>query len=453
MIPGDLASRLRQLNETTVQPLSVIHKLPANLPELMTGQQFSAQIQNPLPDGSYQALVAGKTITLALPHSVKSGDVLELIVTGQQEETLTAKLANGLSTAEETAQSTLSQTGRLISQLLTGRFGEQRAVTLAQGQALMPASSSDPQQLSGKLQQALTSSGVFYESHLKDWAEGRTSLATLLREPQAQFMPGKLPLMQMLAAETAPATMGQANLPSAAEQASIASIIPAAIQTEDGRLMQALFAGTPETTTLAETEQTPEAIAEDPTHNLRPGTTEIGKTESHDAANPGTSQTGTLHQAGPQVNAHNQPISQGQQANIYAQSSLSATHQQRIPEPLMPLLYQQLETMATHQMQWQFQPWPGMNVEWDLVDPDQNGTASTTEDEYGWRSNLRMHLPNLGDVDAQLVLSPLGLSIRLDTSSEESAQRMRLAAQNLLDAMKTAGLNINTLSVSAHGSA
>lgn len=453
MIPGDLASRLRQLNETTVQPLAVIHKLPANLPEFMAGQQFAAQIQSPLPDGSYQALVAGKTITLALPHSVKSGDVLELIVTGQQEETITAKLATRQGATEETAQSTLSQTGRLISQLLTGRFGEQRAITLAQGQALMPASSSDPQVLSGKLQQAVTSSGVFYESHLKGWAEGRTPLSALLREPQSQFMPGKLSLAQ-ISAEIAATTSGLQTTPAeAAGQTAVASMIPAAILNEKGLLMQALFAGTPETTALAETEQAPEAIAEDAVHSLVRGTAETDKAEGHDGSNTGSQQAGALHHASSQAGGRSEQVSHGQQAGLYAQTALSSAQPQRIPEPLMPLLYQQLETMASHQMQWQFQPWPGMNVAWDLVDPDQNGNSASTEDNYGWRSNLRMHLPNLGDVDAQLVLSPQGLSIRLDTSSEESAQRMRLAAQNLLDAMKTAGLNVNTLSVSTHDSA
>ncbi|MEN9491011.1 MAG: hypothetical protein RJA63_1460, partial [Pseudomonadota bacterium] len=49
MIPGDLATRLRQLTENSVQPLSFIHKLPANLPELVPGQQFTARIQTPLP--------------------------------------------------------------------------------------------------------------------------------------------------------------------------------------------------------------------------------------------------------------------------------------------------------------------------------------------------------------------------------------------------------------------
>ena len=86
MIPGDLASRLRGLIEPSVSSLTVVQKVSPSLPEFFTGQRFTAQIQSPLPDGTFQALVAGKSMTLALPHSAKSGDVLELVVTGQRDK-------------------------------------------------------------------------------------------------------------------------------------------------------------------------------------------------------------------------------------------------------------------------------------------------------------------------------------------------------------------------------
>ena len=45
MIPGDLAARLRTMLEASVQPLSVVHEIPGNLPRFETGERFTAQIQ------------------------------------------------------------------------------------------------------------------------------------------------------------------------------------------------------------------------------------------------------------------------------------------------------------------------------------------------------------------------------------------------------------------------
>lgn len=455
MIPGDLATRLRQLTENTVQPSPFIHKLPANLPELVPGQQFTAQIQNPLPDGSFQALVAGRTITLALPHSVKSGDVLELIVTGQQDEYLTARIAPPPTNADDAPQSTLSQTGRLISQLLTGRFGEQRATPLASGTPLLQAPPDKPQDLSPRLQQAVANSGLFYESHLKSWAEGKAALASLLREPHAKFMPGK--------SYASPEAVGSEFWRAAAstpmsDPRSASATIPT--PSDEALLLQTVLGsgidGTPTqeepgvgapTTALVmdqDLSQEPLAASGQAPENIageeKPAARDVAETNRQS----GTSATRDQVPADEQ----SRPLGTSSQQT----SSATAPQAQRIPDALMPLIYQQLEAMATHQVQYQFQAWPGMNVDWDVVDPEQGGYGGD-ETEKAWRSNIRLHLPKLGDVDALLVLGPQGLSIRLDTSSEASAERMRIAGQDLLDALAGAGLAVNALSVTEHANA
>ncbi|MES3024451.1 MAG: flagellar hook-length control protein FliK [Pseudomonadota bacterium] len=75
---------------------------------------------------------------------------------------------------------------------------------------LAPAPGAAPAQLALALREALASSGLFYESHLAEWAEGKRALADLLREPQmlraAQDGPGAR------AALTDPATAQLINL-------------------------------------------------------------------------------------------------------------------------------------------------------------------------------------------------------------------------------------------------
>ena len=50
----------------------------------------------------------------------------------------------------------------------------------------MATPGADPAQLAQKLRDAVGSSGLFYESHVAEWAEGKRPLASLLLEPQMQ---------------------------------------------------------------------------------------------------------------------------------------------------------------------------------------------------------------------------------------------------------------------------
>lgn len=87
MIPADLASRLRLLNEASffnteppVPGLQRAREIQSQLPDLVPGQRFFATLQRTLPDGTFRAVVAGQQMTLALNTAAQSGDTLELEV-------------------------------------------------------------------------------------------------------------------------------------------------------------------------------------------------------------------------------------------------------------------------------------------------------------------------------------------------------------------------------------
>ncbi|MEN3111408.1 flagellar hook-length control protein FliK [Uliginosibacterium paludis] len=190
MIPGDLASRLRNILEASIQPVSISREIDEQLPRLVQGERFSAKIQSALPDGSFRALVAGKTITLAMSESSASaGDVVELTVTGSRGNTLLARLTTPdepqANAKTSDARSTLSQTGQLISQLLTGRHGEAKPLNLPAIEWPATQGSLDAGRLAPMLKEAISQSGMFYESHLRQWTEGSRPLASLLAEPQS----------------------------------------------------------------------------------------------------------------------------------------------------------------------------------------------------------------------------------------------------------------------------
>ncbi|MDP5240681.1 flagellar hook-length control protein FliK [Uliginosibacterium sp. 31-16] len=396
MIPGDLAARLRTMLEASVQPLSVVHEIPGNLPRFETGERFTAQIQNPLPDGSFRALVAGKTITLALPDSAKSGDVMELVVSGRQGSAIIARQTGeapqpALNTGD-TPRPVLSQTGQLISQLLTGRFGEPEPVPLARGVSLLPEAPAKAAELAPLLKQAISNSGLFYESHLRQWVEGKLPLSALQQEPQAQ----------------------QAPLPD-----------PSAPR-PDNRVQQA----------------SPQPLPEEA------GAKPLSKASTEAAIPAAQTKPATTDEAA------EAPPARPAQLEAFAEQAGKSTTARNVAEPLMPVVQQQLEALATHQMSWQGQVWPGMQMQWDIIDPEQQSKPGAGDEESMrfWRSALRLQLPHMGDIQAQLVLGPQGLSVLIDTNSDASAQRMRAAQTELLNALEAAGVSVINMQVSEHAS-
>src|SRR5690606_9107507 len=187
LIPPDAGIRMRLPGDGPLQPVTPITGIPGDLPDLQPGQVFSARIQEVLPENTYKALVAGKTLTLALPEGANAGDVLELVVVDRSNKAILARTlpegaADNLSAYKHT---TLSPTAQLISQLL-GEEPEAQAMPLNRGQALLNAPPASAAPLAAALQKAVEGSGLFYEAHQAQWIAGKRPLETLLQEPQGQ---------------------------------------------------------------------------------------------------------------------------------------------------------------------------------------------------------------------------------------------------------------------------
>lgn len=89
--------------------------------------------------------------------------------------------------AGDTPAPELSTTARAISSVLVQAESAPGApLSLVGKTPLMATPGADPAQVAHKLRDAVGSSGLFYESHVAEWAEGKRPLASLLLEPQMQ---------------------------------------------------------------------------------------------------------------------------------------------------------------------------------------------------------------------------------------------------------------------------
>jgi hypothetical protein len=194
LIPPDAGIRMRlQTEANLLQPVTAVHEIPSDLPELRTGQTFSARIQEVLPDNTYRALVAGKQLTLQLPEGAKAGDQLELLVIDRSAKVVIAKQVETAPAAtDESAPypfAKFSPAARMIGQLLPAEGQSPPPVQLNRGQPLLaepPQSQSAAGQLAPTLAKAVTQSGLFYESHQAQWVTGKLPLEQLLQEPQGR---------------------------------------------------------------------------------------------------------------------------------------------------------------------------------------------------------------------------------------------------------------------------
>ena len=204
LIPNDVGIRMRMQTEASLlQPVAPVSEIPADLVELRPGQTFSARIQEVLPENTYKALVAGRSLTLALPQGAKAGDTLELVVVDRTPHLVVAQLANRNSSGDAATGvnpqfANLSRTAQLIGSLLARDGAPPPPAALTRGQALLPAAFADTAKLAAELApqlaKAVGQSGLFYEAHQVQWVMGQRPMNDLLVEPQARHSPAAAPV-------------------------------------------------------------------------------------------------------------------------------------------------------------------------------------------------------------------------------------------------------------------
>ncbi|WP_445234377.1 flagellar hook-length control protein FliK, partial [Duganella rhizosphaerae] len=88
-----------------------------------------------------------------------------------------------------TPQATLSNTARVLTTVLSTAQGSAGAqLALVGKSALFGNAAPAAEQLAQKLQDTISQSGLFYESHVTEWVKGERPLPELMREPQMQRM-------------------------------------------------------------------------------------------------------------------------------------------------------------------------------------------------------------------------------------------------------------------------
>ena len=271
--------------------------------------------------------------------------------------------------------------------------------------------------LRAALAQAVSESGLFYESHLAQWLAGQRPLAALMREPQARLTAAPVQPAPDAAQQDAPDVLDELlaqRLP-----------LPAAART-------AVQPGA-----TAPGGAAPHAPAQNAPAAVRPGMT--------------SSTAGMTDPLGDHPDARWTPA----RAEL---ATASADPQAQASAPVhpaaVPIVRQQLDALATDQFRWAGEAWPGARLDWTIEPDDSGGHASRGGDDAGdgiaWRTRLTLTLPSLGTVDAELVLNGAELVARLRANSA-GADRLTRNEAALRQRFEGSGLRLGGLSIRAVG--
>ncbi|MDR3396867.1 MAG: flagellar hook-length control protein FliK [Pandoraea sp.] len=301
--------------------------------------------------------------------------------------------------------------------------------------------------LAAALKEALSTSGLFYESHLAQWASGSRSFEQLQAEPQLRW-PASANLAAQLRAAGADATLPGPGpltrlLGPAAAEASLAGAWPmpgpAASPTASPSSAQPGLPG--QTAPGDATDGGLHAAANLPnTANALAHAASVAHTTS--SVLPSGREGDALLAAG-DGNTNANAAQHGPAGAIAAVANA--------PAESVTLVRQQLDMLVNPQFQWNGAAWPGAPMEWQVEERPGQPAPGEAAAPSTWHTHLRLTLPSLGTVDVNIGLSGQQLQARLLTDSAASADVLSHEGETLRQRLAAVGLIASQLSFGALG--
>ncbi|ODP31175.1 flagellar hook-length control protein FliK [Pandoraea sp. ISTKB] len=301
------------------------------------------------------------------------------------------------------------------------------------------------------LKEALSTSGLFYESHLSQWASGSRSFEQLQAEPQLRW-PASANLAAQLRAAGADATLPGPGpltrlLGPAGGEAALATGWPAlGPSTLSSALTLPTATANPVAAPPGAPAQAANADAADgglrASANLPNTATALAHAASVAHTTSGVLPTG--HDGGDLslgANAATNPQQHGAAGAIAAVANT--------PAESVTLVRQQLDMLVNPQFQWNGMAWPGAPMEWQVEERAGQQAPGEAAAPSTWHTHLRLTLPSLGTIDVTLGLSGQQLQAKLLTDSSASTDVLSNEGEDLRQRLASVGLIASQLSFGA----
>ncbi len=160
---------------------NVAQELASNAKNFVQGQLYEAKVLEKVSNTDFLVKVDQTLLKMALGNAGQIGQTLSLRYL-QSQPTPTFLLSQPINQSSDEPVS-VSQTAQLINNILKEANAE-GATARYQATSVVTHHPQNPQVLAQDLKQAVNQTGLFYESHLKEFVQGERSLTALLQEPQ-----------------------------------------------------------------------------------------------------------------------------------------------------------------------------------------------------------------------------------------------------------------------------
>jgi hypothetical protein len=331
-------------------------------------------------------------------------------------------LATVLQTLPEFIQNTAKPVPNATNVVASSRGMLQGKAPLVSAAMFTPQGAANIPTLAAHLRDTVTSSGLFYESHLAEWATGARDFSQILREPQALL---SRPDVAAMANQ-----VRQQPLPTGTEQ-----------------VFSRFFEG--ENTATSST-SLPNFAQSEPDRS--------GPTPHPARADQVALRTYQAFELGGKVPAHPPPPEFFEQSSASAlQKSIKALgiaafqnqagplRQSGVATETTPLLQKQLECLEHPHFAWAGEAWPGVAMEWDIEPGERDNNRRQAP--QAWHTQLRVALPVLGGVEIKLNLLNQALVMQVRTTNLDASATLREASHDLRSQLVKAGVQVISLSV------
>ncbi|WP_431110846.1 flagellar hook-length control protein FliK [Variovorax paradoxus] len=369
---------------------------------------------------------------------------------------LPAGAPRGAADAPASVATQWSAAARAISAVLADLHAEPEPV---RGTAPLWPSAQTPAAplLAGALAQTLSGSGMFYESHLVEFANGLRTLQQLAEEPQVRLTQGTTAATPATPGPAAVAQPQQAGQPAAGRPLAADAVLPV---TAVAQPVAAAAAAGPSVSAVAQP---------------LPGAPAQGQQAAVPQAAPAQVPQASVYtsQGVPVVSAPAFPVDLAMVSNERtlgrevgengtAASSARTTAPVAAPAEMIhpqtvALVHQQLDLLATSVFRWSGQAWPNVPMEWSIHEEADEGTDASGDqrgDERNerprrWSTTVSLALPKLGAVDLRLSLTGELVQARLAASETATLARLRSDSGELAPRLEAAGLRLQDLQITA----
>jgi hypothetical protein len=287
-----------------------------------------------------------------------------------------------------------------------------------------------PAALAGTLAQTVSASGLFYESHLREFAAGTRTLAQLAQEPQARWAPARSAGPEAAAQPVAASATVAAEAPKAVLPVPMPHPDDGASTLPQGGAGDGLLPPRAPAPALAAETSVPAADAARVQAAYRSG-------EAAPSAAPEAPPVQRAEEASPRHAAA---------ASVQALPAGEVIHPQAAT-----VVHQQLDLLATAVFRWSGQAWPEVPMAWSIQEEDAepHGDAPHEPAARSWTTTVSLSLPRLGNVDLRLCLAGTQVQAQLAASETRTAARLRADSDRLVQRFEAAGLRLQELQIAA----